>query len=319
MIVTRTPFRITLGGGGTDVPSYADEYGGYLITGAINRYLYVAVNENFNDNLLLRYSRVERVLSSARIQHRLLRAIFDRHGYAPLEVSVMADVPAGTGLGSSGAFTVGVLHALHTLNHTDIPTHALAEEAAQIEIEVLKDPIGRQDQYIAAVGGLTAFSFHPSSQSTNQKVDYRPLTLEREVRQQLEENLLLFYTGRSRSAAEVLANTGSPNLDEVKRLGWRAHTLLSQGQLSSFGHLLSDQWALKLEAAPTTEHRAIGDLIHRGIAAGALGGKLVGAGNGGFLLFYTEDRKRLRKAMNHLSLRELPFAFDYSGSTVIVR
>jgi D-glycero-alpha-D-manno-heptose-7-phosphate kinase len=327
MIITRTPLRISLGGGGTDVPSYYRETdGGFLIAAAISKYVYIAVNDNFDDDLLLKYSQIERVDKASAARHPLLREALNLTGISSgIEISSMADIPAGTGLGSSGAFTVGVLRALWSYRHEIVSNHDLARQAAEIEIERLGEPIGKQDQYIAAIGGVTAFQFH-----SDERVEIIPLVLSLPMRHRLEDNLLLFYTGMRRSASEVLAEERSrempgsarslrTNLDEVKRLGRATRTALENGDAVAFGALLTEQWRMKFERQPSREHHTVDDWIRRGIDAGALGGKLVGAGGGGFLLFYAESKEDLRAEMTALGLPEVRFTIDYEGSSTIVR
>jgi D-glycero-alpha-D-manno-heptose-7-phosphate kinase len=325
MIITRTPLRITLGGGGTDLPSYyRRNQGGYLIAAAINKYVFIAVNHNFDGDVLLKYSSVERVDKPADVRHRLLREILlatdvDRE----VEISSMADIPAGTGLGSSGAFTVGALKALFAHKHELAPNVRLAELACHIEIERLGEPIGKQDQYIAATGGITAFEFR-----SDDSVDIVGLNLDTSVRHALQDNLLLFYTGIRRAASEVLAVEQSAatvrsggldaNLDVVKALGRSTARALEQGDITRFGELLTEQWKIKLKRSPTPTHSRVDEWIRAGIAAGSTGGKLVGAGDGGFLLFYAEDKTRLRETMAERGLTEVRFGIDYLGSTVIV-
>jgi D-glycero-alpha-D-manno-heptose-7-phosphate kinase len=327
VIITRTPLRITLGGGGTDLPSYYRERdGGFLVAAAITKYVFIAVNRNFDGDFLLKYSHIERFDDPARAEHRLLREILlVTEVPAGVEISSMADIPAGTGLGSSGAFTVGALQALlaHQSGH---PSNVeLAELACHVELERLGEPIGKQDQYIAAVGGITAFSFEPDG-----AVRVQPLDLDADTREQLEDNLVLFYTGIRRSASEVLAveaSTGSSspdaadlgaNLDAVKALGRETADALARGDLERFGALLSEQWARKFERSPTPVHERVDRWIRAGLEAGASGGKLVGAGDGGFLLFYSEAKADLREAMRREGLDEVRFGIDYLGATVIV-
>lgn len=322
MIITRTPLRISLGGGGTDLPSYYRRSGGFLIAAAISKYVYIAINPNFDDAVLLKYSKIEKVARASEVEHPLFREALLMTGVEDrVEISSMADVPAGTGLGSSGTFTVGLLRALHAYEHRVVPSMELAEQACHLEIDRLNEPIGKQDQYIAAVGGLTALEF-----GTDDRVDAKPVPLAHDARYQLEDNLLLFFTGLRRSASEVLAVEQASdsavdlvqNLDAVRDLGWETFETLVAGDLDRFGALLTFQWDLKFDRSPTELHRSIDRLIRAGIDAGALGGKLVGAGGGGFLLFYAEDKSRLRKAMREAGLEELRFRIDYEGSTTTV-
>lgn len=324
MIITRTPLRISLGGGGTDLPSYyRHNDGGFLIAAAITRYIYIAVNPNFEPDLLLKYSQVERVPHAREAAHPLLREALLYAGLPTgIEISSMADIPAGTGLGSSGAFTVGVLRALGAHKREFLRSRLdLAELACHIEIDRLGEPVGKQDQYIAAVGGLTAFEFRPDD-----SVETVPVPLDDIVRARLEENLLLFYTGVRRSASEELTalDQAAPdgdvakNLDAVKQLGRETYDALTAGDLDAFGYLLTRQWELKYERSPTPIHEQVDNWVRSGLAAGATGGKLVGAGGGGFVLFYAEAKADLRATMARFGLPEVTFGLDYRGSTVIV-
>lgn len=326
MIITKTPLRISLGGGGTDLPSYyRSGDGGFLVAAAITRHIYVAVNHNFDDDLLLKYSRVERVPEASGVEHPLLRECLLHTGVTKgIEVSSMADIPAGTGLGSSGTFAVGTLKALHEFRREIRSNVEIAAEACEIEIDRLGEPVGKQDQYIAAVGGVTAFEFRPDD-----TVEIRRLSLSQSVHDRLEENLLLFYTGVRRSASEVLwdqdartkADAGDirANLDSVRALGHETVRVLEAGDLISFGALLTEQWDAKLERSPSPVHSEIDEMIREGIDAGAAGGKLVGAGGGGFLLFYAEDKAALRDCMAERGLPEVRFGFDHLGTTSVTQ
>jgi D-glycero-alpha-D-manno-heptose-7-phosphate kinase len=325
MIITRTPLRISLGGGGTDLPKYYREAGhGFLIAAAITKYVYIAVHHNFDDDVLLKYSAVERVPTASDAKHPILRSCLELVGVdRAVEVTSMADIPTGTGLGSSGSFTVGVLKGLRAYRHQVVNNVELAEQASHVEIDVLGEPVGKQDHYISAVGGLTAFSFHD-----DERVDIVPLDLTMRTRHRLDDNLLLFYTGVRRSASEVLAEqladkpSGavklSDNLDRVRQIGYDTKAALEAADLATFGELLTEQWRLKYERSPGAVHDDVDRWIRAGIDAGAAGGKLVGAGGGGFLLFYAEDKAGLRDEMKRYGLEEVRFGIDYDGSSVIV-
>ena len=325
MIITRTPLRISLGGGGTDLPSYYREAGhGFLIAAAITKYVYIAVHRNFDDDVMLKYSAVERVPTAADTKHPLLRTCLHVTGIdRGIEITSMADIPTGTGLGSSGSFTVGVLKALRAYQHELVSNAELAAQACRIEIELLREPVGKQDQYIAAVGGLTAFEFH-----ADERVEIVPLDITLNTRHRLEDNLLLFFTGVRRSASEVLAEQQAErprgavslrdNLDRVRQIGYDTKRALEAGDLVGFGQLLTDQWKLKYERAPGRVHAEIDRWIAAGIDVGALGGKLVGAGGGGFLLFYAEEKADLRQQMSDFGLEEVRFGIDYEGTATIV-
>ena len=331
MIITRTPLRISLGGGGTDLPSYYRRSGhGFLIAAAITKYVFIAVNRNFDNDILLKYSAVERVPTGDEVEHPLLRECL-RSGGSPtgVEVSSMADIPAGTGLGSSGAFTVGALHALRMYQHERVANVDLAREACEIEIERLSEPVGKQDQYIAALGGIAAFRFGDDESVTIERLEFDEAT-----RAQLEDNLLLFYTGVRRSASEVLGNEqagntatrvpGSPpgdladNLDRTRDIGYETRDALLGGDLGAFARLLTRQWHLKYERQPGPVHDTVDGWIEAALAAGALGGKLVGAGGGGFLLLYAEEKAGVRRAMAERGLEEVRFDIDYEGSAALV-
>ena len=325
MIISRTPLRISLGGGGTDLPSYYTKSGhGFLIAAAITKYVYIAINHNFDSDILLKYSQIERCSSVDDVEHPLLRECLRATNVTgSIEISSMADIPTGTGLGSSGSFTVGLLKALKMYRHQLEANEALAHEACRIEIDVLGEPVGKQDQFIAACGGISAFTFRD-----NGEVEVRPLELDPAVRFRLDENLLLFYTGVRRSASEVLAEEQSgtrvskkavaENLDDTREIGYRTSEILEAGDLPAFGRMLTDQWKLKFARQPNEVHEQVDDWINRGINAGALGGKLVGAGGGGFLLFYSDRKADLREEMLRCGLTEVPFGIDYEGSAVIV-
>lgn len=325
MIITRTPLRVSLGGGGTDLPSYYRENGGgFLVAAAISKYVYIAVNRNFDDDLLLKYSQVERVAEPSAIAHPILRECLLVTGITGgIEISSMADIPAGTGLGSSGAFTVGVLRALLAHKRETPTNRQLAELACHIELERLCEPIGKQDQYASAIGGVTAFEFHPDD-----TVTIRAVPIPEGARHRLEEDLLLFYTGMRRSASEEITaqvdaqpgSTGSiaDNLNEVRAIGSESFEALAHGDLGAFAELMTRQWKLKLARSPSALHDQIDGYIARGLSAGASGGKLVGAGGGGFLLFLAEAKSELRRAMAQLGLEEVRFAFDDEGAKTII-
>ena len=324
MIISRTPLRISLGGGGTDLPSHYRVAGGFLVAAAISRHLYIAVNRNFDDDILLKYSQIERAERVDEIRHPLLREALrvtgvERH----VEISSMADIPANTGLGSSGSFGVGVLKALYAHQRRVVSNLQLAEQACHIEIDRLGEPVGKQDQYIAALGGVTGFRFHPDD-----TVDVEPVPMADDTRWCLEENLLLFYTGMRRSASDVLADQDrksraadpgtTSNLDRVRGIGEESYAALASGDLPAFAKLMTAQWELKRERSPNATNREIDAWIGAGLDSGALGGKLVGAGGGGFLLFYSEAKPSLRAAMARLGLPEVRFGFDYEGSKLVV-
>lgn len=324
MIIARSPLRISLGGGGTDLPSYYREHTGFVIAAAIDKYVYVTIHEMFAEGILLKYSRLERVASPDQIEHPIIREalklVQPRTNH--LEITSLADIPAGTGMGSSGSFTTALLRALHALNKNFLTPRELAEQACFIEIEKLGEPVGKQDQYIAAFGGITCFTFHPAGD-----VDVEPLRLSPETLHNLEDNLALFFTGYTRSASEILrdqhvrSQQKDPGMIEhlhfVKRLGYESKQALEQGDLRAFAELMHVHWEHKKARSPGMSNSRIDDYYELARRNGALGGKLIGAGGGGFLMFYTEDKTRLRRAMTQAGLREVRFRFDFEGTRLL--
>lgn len=325
MIITRTPLRITLGGGGTDLPSYYERHGGFVISAAIDKYVYIGINRTFTDEYFIKYSTLERVPHAEDIDHPIFREALQLHKVGPaIELVSLADIPAGTGLGSSGSFTVGLLRALYAFKREHVTAGALAEEACHIEIDLLHQPVGKQDQYIAAYGGLTCFDFGHSG-----RVQVSPLAISNETLHDLEEHLVMFFTGYSRQASEVLKDqkTRSEAGDErmfdslhtVKKLGMATKEALEAGDTDRFAALMHEHWLHKKKRSVGISSDQINDWYDLGLENGAMGGKLVGAGAGGFLLFYTRDRIRLRDAMAEEGLKELRFSFDHDGSAVTAR
>jgi D-glycero-alpha-D-manno-heptose-7-phosphate kinase len=325
MLISRTPLRISLGGGGTDLPSYYQRHGGFVLSAAIDKHIYIAINQTFTDDYFLKYSALERVSSPEEIHHPIIRAALQLHPVGPsLEIVSVADIPAGTGLGSSGAFTVGLLRVLHALQRQHITAGDLAEEAAHVEIEILGDPAGKQDHYIAAFGGITCFEF-----DTDGTVHVSPLSISTTTLHDLEEHLLMFFTGYSREAAALLdeqrARTEEDDnrmvdaLNTIEELGRRISDALEQGDTAEFASLMHQHWMSKRERSQGMSNEAMNRWYETGMANGALGGKLVGAGGGGFLLFYAEDPKALRAAMEREGLPEVRFSFEFEGSSMLVR
>jgi D-glycero-alpha-D-manno-heptose-7-phosphate kinase len=326
LIIARSPLRVTLGGGGTDLASYYQDHGGFLIAAAIDKYVYITVHETFVDDLIVKYSKLERVASADQLEHPIFREAMCMLGIdgRALEVSSMADIPAGTGLGSSGSFTTALLKALQTYRKQVCHPRELAEQACHIEIDRLKEEIGKQDQYISAFGGLTGLEFFPDG-----RVEPSPVAVSTETLYNLEDNLLLFFTGYSRSASQVLQDQNQRtlrhddevvrNLDEVKELGRRSQVALESGDLHTFAELLSAQWEQKKRRTPGASNARIDEWFELGMANGALGGKLVGAGGGGFLMFYTDSQPRLRHALFGTGLREVRFRFDFEGTKVVTQ
>lgn len=326
MIITRSPLRITLGGGGTDLPSYYREHEGFLIAAAIDRYVYITVHQTFVADLIVKYSKLERVAAASALEHPIIREAFDMVGLsgAYMEITSMADIPAGTGLGSSGSFTTALLKALHAHRRHLIHPETLAEQACHIEIDRLGEPIGKQDQYIAAYGGLTCFRFKPDG-----KVEAWPLAVDQETRDNLEDGLVMFFTGYSRKASTILKEQDDKtktddgamvaNLHYVKDLGLRSQKALESGDLRGFAALMHEHWEHKKKRSGAMSNPEIDVWYELAMRNGALGGKLIGAGGGGFLMFYTEDKARLRHAMLQAGLQEVRFHFDFEGTKVVAQ
>jgi D-glycero-alpha-D-manno-heptose-7-phosphate kinase len=325
MIITRAPLRISLGGGGTDLPSYYRNGGGFVAAAAISKYVYVAINRTFTDDYFTKYSELERVDTIDEIRHPIIRETLRLHQVPPsLEIVSMADIPSGTGLGSSGTFTVGLLRAVYALQREHVATSALAEEACAVEIDILKRSVGKQDQYIASFGGLTCFEFHEDG-----TVDVAPILVSNETVHDLEDHLLLFFTGYSRDAERVLQDQRArseggdramiDNLRSIEKIGRETRDALESGDVQAFAGLMHDHWQIKRGRTSGITNDAIDDWYAVGRANGAIGGKLVGAGAGGFLMFYAEDPARLRGAMASAGLAEVRFSFDHDGATVLLR
>ena len=324
MIITRSPLRISLGGGGTDLPSYYREHGGFLIAGAIDKYVYINVHRRFVDGFLLKYSHLEEVATIEEIKHPIIREALKLAGVEErnLEIASMADIPAGTGLGSSGSFTTALLKALHALRKNLVHPSELAEQACHIELEKLREPVGKQDQYIAAYGGITCFHFLPDD-----RVQASPLKISEETLLELEDNLLLFFTGYSRSASKILREQDDKsqrsdkamveNLHFVKELGQQSQRALEGDDLHEFARLMDLHWKRKKERSAAMSNEHINDWYDCAMANGALGGKIIGAGGGGFLMFYATDKARLRHAMRERGLMEVRFRFESEGTKIL--
>ncbi len=325
MIIARSPLRITLGGGGTDLASYYEDHEGFLIAAAIDKYVYVTVMRPFTEGIYLKYSQLEHVGKVEQVQHPIIKEALVLMGFRTpqVEITTLADIPAGTGLGSSGSFTTALLKALYTHRKRHIHQEELAELACHIEIDRLGEPIGKQDQYIAAVGGLTCFTFHKDG-----KVMAAPLKISMETMFDLEDNLLLFFTGFSRSASGILKDQKEKsqqndvdmieNLHYVKDLGLRSKRALEQGNTSLFGDLMHEHWEHKKRRSGGMSNPKIDEWYQLAINNGAIGGKLVGAGGGGFLMFMAKDRNQLRKVMAGAGLEEVRFKFDFEGAKVMM-
>ena len=325
MIIVRSPLRITLGGGGTDLPSYYRDHVGMLIAAAIDRYVYITVHQTFQPGLIIKYSRLEHAERVADIDHPIVREALIMTGVTDkVEIASMADIPAGTGLGSSGSFTTALLRALHAHKKNIISPHELAEQACHIEIDRLGEPIGKQDQFIAAYGGVTCFRFNKDD-----TVTVAPAVISSEVLDNLEEGLTMFFTGYTRSASTILKDQDDrskakdssviENLHYVKDLGQRSLKALEAGDLHLFGQLMDEHWQHKKKRSEAMSNREIDEWYDLAMRSGAAGGKLIGAGGGGFLLFYADDKRRLRHVMREAGLEEVRFRFDFEGTKTIVQ
>jgi D-glycero-alpha-D-manno-heptose-7-phosphate kinase len=320
VIFSRAPLRISLGGGGTDLPSYYREHGGFLVSGAIDKYVYMLTHTAFQRRYRMKYSELEEVDAIEQIRHPILREGLLRHWCgSPLEIASVADVPAGTGMGSSGAYTVCLIKGLTRARHSSISPGDLAEAACGIEIDVLGEPVGKQDPYVAAHGGICAYTFDPTG-----VVKVEPLELDSTVLRRLRDQLLLFYTGEARSASKMLADQDArskagetqmlENLHRTKELGRDIHRLLGEGDLDGYAELMHEHWEHKRTRSPGMSDEHIDRLYTFARCSGAIGGKLVGAGGGGFLLVYSHRPEDTRQAMAAAGASELTFDFEFGGA-----
>lgn len=322
MIISKTPLRISIGGGGTDLPAFYERETGFVLSAAIDKFIYIGVNATFTDDYFLKYAELERVARIDEVKHRIIKEVLDLLEIPPgVEIVSLADIPSGTGLGSSGSFTVGLLRALRAFRHHHVDTYDLAQQACHIEIDRLGEPVGKQDQFIAAYGGISCFDFEADGSVTVERLDLSDDTLAA-----LEDHLLLFFTGYSRAASTMLQDqkdrtrTGDDamieNLRSTKQLGLRIRAALEAGEPARFGEMMAEHWEVKRLRTSGISNPDIDRWYDAGIAAGAIGGKLVGAGAGGFLLFYASDPDRLRVAMKAEGLPEVRFRFCHDGSTI---
>jgi D-glycero-alpha-D-manno-heptose-7-phosphate kinase len=326
MIITRTPMRISIGGGGTDLPSYYRSFGGFVISAAINKYVYISINRGFFEGYFLKYSELENAASYDEIRHPLIReALRVQAMERGLEIVSIADVPAGTGLGSSGSFLVGLIHALHAFKRQPVDAESLAREAIEIEMNRVGEPVGKQDHYIAAYGGLTCQEYLPDD-----RVVITPLAISEAKLRELRDSLMLFFVGYTRQASGLLQEQRQKSLagdvgmleglHAVKRLGYEIKSALEAGDVPRFGELMHQHWLSKRQRSSGMSNDRIDFLYELARArGGATGGKLVGAGGSGFLLFHTHDRRRLRSVMTEAGVYEMDFGFDFDGSMVVMR
>jgi D-glycero-alpha-D-manno-heptose-7-phosphate kinase len=325
MIIARSPLRVSLGGGGTDLPSYYREHEGFLLAAAIDKYVFVTVMRPFTPGIFLKYSNLENVRLIEEIKHPIIREVLamGELEVPQVEITTLADIPSGTGLGSSGSFTTALIKAVYAHRRKLILPQELAELACHVEIDRLQEPIGKQDQYIAAYGGLTCFTFHKDN-----RVTAKPLKISQETLYDLEDHLLLFFTGFSRSAGGILKdqqvrtqkndNEMLKNLHYVKELGLRSRDALEAGDCKKFGQIMHEHWEHKKKRSGGMSNPKIDEWYELGMKNGAVGGKLVGAGGGGFLMFYAGDRQKLRLAMARAGLEEVRFRFDFEGTKIVL-
>jgi D-glycero-alpha-D-manno-heptose-7-phosphate kinase len=320
VVFSRAPLRISLGGGGTDLPSYYREHGGFLVSGAIDKYAYMLTHTSFQRRYRMKYAELEEVEEISQIRHPILRETLLRHWCgSPLEIASVADVPAGTGMGSSGAYTVCLLKALARARRTSVTPSELAEAACEIEIDVLGEPVGKQDPYVAAHGGICAYTFNPDGTVKVESLEIDPIALRR-----MRDQLLLFYTGEARAAKRVLSDQDTrskagesgmlENLHHTKQLGLQSRELLRGGRLEEYAELMHEHWEHKRRRSPGMSDERIDGLYALARRNGVIGGKLVGAGGGGFLLLYTNRPEDTRHAMAAMNAPELAFDFEFSGA-----
>jgi len=297
-----------------------------LLSAAIDKYIYITIHKTFVDELLIKYSKIERVSCADAVEHPIFRESLKELGMSGnrIEITSLADIPAGTGLGSSGSFTTALLKALYAHNNQIVSTRFLAEQACKVELDILKEPIGKQDQYIAAFGGITAFEFLP-----DERVEISPVNMDKETLYNLEDNLVLFFTGYSRSASSILSEQDDKskvddeeminNLHYIKELGKQSLVALESGNLIEFGNLMNIHWEHKKKRSGSMSNSKIDQWYDLAMSNGAIGGKLIGAGGGGFLMFYTEDKMKLRHVLMTAGLEEVRFRFDFEGTKVVVQ
>lgn len=320
MIITRTPFRVSFAGGGSDIASFYEKHGGCVLSTTINKYMYINVHPSFDkEKTILKYSKTEIVNDLNKIEHNYFREILKELDLRGIEVASTADVPAGTGLGSSSSFAVGVLHALYSYKSKFVSRERLAKEACKLEIDILKNPIGKQDQYAAAYGGLNFYEFRKDG-----SVIIEPVIMQNDAKEHLEKNLMMFYTGQLHSASKILEEqsrniaSGEKVNKQIKMctLARELRDELHKNNINSVGEILNEGWLLKKTLASGITNPLIDEKYEVAIRNGAIGGKLLGAGGGGFLLFYVPE-----KYQNHvresIGLPQMKIKFDYQGSSVI--
>lgn len=325
MIITRTPFRVTLGGGGTDLPSYYKKYGGFIFSFSLTKYMYINTKLDFADDLIrVKYSKSETVLDINDLKHEIARECLRKHNiYKAIEITSMADIPAGSGLGSSSSYTVGLLNALHTIKRDYISLKVLAEEACEIEMNILKKPIGKQDQYLAAFGGFTVLEIAPDGEVSVKRANVKSSTID-----DLKRNLLMFYTGKKRENKEILESQSKStikgekkvmeSLHYIKESGYKILEIIETGNVTELGIMFDKHWRYKKQMAKGISNKHFDNIYNEAKINGAIGGKITGAGGGGFFTFYCEENQnKLRSKMKEFNLKELKYDFDYEGTKVL--
>jgi D-glycero-alpha-D-manno-heptose-7-phosphate kinase len=325
MIVSRAPVRFSLGGGGTDLPSYSREHGGFVVAAAVDKFLFVCVARRFHANIRLAYSETEIVETVDEIRHRIFREGLRLTGISgSVELHSLADIPSNSGLGSSSSFTVALLNGLHAFKREFVSAEQLAREACQIEIDTLKEPIGKQDQFIAAYGGISAMTFNRDG-----SVDVERLPLREEVIDELESNLVVYYTGVERAASSVLKEQATSivenrdaavqRMHRIKELGRETKRILLAGELDQYGEMLHEHWMNKRKLAPNMTDSSLDEHYEAARKAGAIGGKIMGAGGGGFFLFYVRapERRAVHDVLAARGLRPMRFRFDFDGARIV--
>lgn len=325
MIITRTPFRITLGGGGTDLPTYYEKYGGFTFSFALNKYMFITVKRPFADHLIrVKYNKSESVEKVSELKHDIARECLNLAGITDsIDVVSMADIPAGSGLGSSSSYTVGLLNALHTMRRDYISLHDLAEEACEVEMYRLNKPMGKQDQYLATYGGFTILEI-----AKDGKVDVRRAKVSDSTVDDLNRNLMSFYTGVQRKNINILAQQSKfteqnnqqvvDSLHYIKESGYKILDIVESGNITDLGHMFDKHWEHKKQLAKGISNPHFDEIYQVAKQNGALGGKISGAGGGGFFLFYCEENQgKLRQTMAEMGLKEMRFDFDHEGTKVL--
>ena len=325
MLVSRTPFRITLGGGGTDLPSYYKDYGGFIFSFCLSKYMYLCINRPSADNLIrLKYSISECVETVKELKHDIAKACLERMGInSTIEIASLSDIPAGSGLGSSSTYTVGLLNALYALNGDYKSLEFLANEACIIEMDILKKPMGKQDQYLAALGGFVVLEIDHDGRVKSKKID-----LEESRMNELNRNLLIFYTGQQRKNYQILKEQDDStkknkkevlnSLHYIKESGYKILDIVRFGNLDDLGLMFKEHWEMKKKLSSRVTNDTINSIYNTALESGAIGGKISGAGGGGFFTFYcNKDHQKLRNAMATLGLKELDYSFDLDGSKII--